>query len=303
MKTKVLALIEALEKDNPGAEAVSLYQNGETLLTHRFVPYKERQIYSHTKSFVATLAGIAIDEGKLSLDQKIAELFPEYEHVVTDSEVKNITLEHLLTMSSGFGGSFLMGAKRRNGEGMPDYMAYMLSKPLKYRSGTKFCYSNADTHLVSRAVEKAVGEPLQKYAYRKLFSPLGIGMPNWATDPDGVPFGGSGLYLDIEDMMKLGILYLNGGKWQEEQIVSSDWVKQASSAHISTGYGGEWSNSYGYQFWIVDSREGVYRADGAYGQYSIVFPEENAVLSTQCSEYNNTEKFALMLREYVVDNI
>ena len=72
MKTKVLALIEALEKDNPGAEAVSLYQNGETLLTHRFVPYKERQIYSHTKSFVATLAGIAIDESTHPTDADLA---------------------------------------------------------------------------------------------------------------------------------------------------------------------------------------------------------------------------------------
>ncbi len=303
MKTKVQSLIQAFEKDNPGVEAISLYQNGETVLMHRFVPYKERLIYSHTKSFVSTLAGIAIDEGKLSLDDRVLALFPEYESVITDERVKDIQLRHFLTMSSGFGKAFLMGANRRKGEGMPDYTAYLLSKPLAYESGTKFCYSNGDTHMVSRMVERAVGEPLLKYAYRKLFLPLDMGVPAWATDPDGTPFGGSGMYLDINEMMKLGILYLNGGKWNGVSVVSEDWVKQASSTHISTGYGGKWSNSYGYQFWIVDSREGVYRADGAYGQYSIVFPDENAVLATQCSEYNNTEKFAQMLRDYVVDNI
>ncbi len=300
MKTKTLALIEALEKDNPGVEAVSLYQNGEMLIEHRFVPYKERLIYSHTKSFVSTLAGIAIDEGKLSLDDKIIDLFPEYATVVTDDRVKDVKLRHFLTMSSGFGGAFLMSANRRKGEGMPDYIGYMLSKPLAYDSGTKFCYSNGDTHMASCMVERAVGEPLMKYAYNKLFSKLEIGVPAWECDPDGIPFGGSGLYLDINNMMKLGILYLNNGKWNGEQIVSEDWVKQASSNQMVTDYGGLWSGAYGYQFWIIESREGVYRADGAYGQYSIVFPDENAVLATQCSEYNNTEKFAKMLREIVL---
>ncbi len=301
MKTKAEAFIEALKNDNPGVEAVALYQNGEILSEHCFVPKKERLIYSHTKSFVSTLAGIAIDEGRLSLDDKIIDLFPEYASIVTDERVNNIKLRHFLMMSSGFGGAFLMSANRRKGEGMPDYMGYLLSKPLQYESGEKFCYSNGDTHMVSCMIQRAVGEPLMKYAYRKLFSKLDMGVPAWETDPDGVPFGGSGLYLDINNMMKLGILYLNKGKWNGEQIVSEEWVKTASSKHIPTGYGGLWSGSYGYQFWIIESKKGVYRADGAYGQYSIVFPDENAVLATQCSEYNNTEKFAQMLRKYVLE--
>ncbi len=298
MKTKTLALIEALEKENTGVEAISLYQNGEIVIEHRFVPYKERLIYSHTKSFVSTLAGIAIDEGKLSLDDKMIDLFPEYASVVTDERVKDINLRHFLTMSSGFGGAFLMSANRRKGEGMPDYIAYMLSKPLAYDSGKKFCYSNGDTHMVCCMVERAVGEPLMKYAYDKLFSKLEIGVPAWECDPDGTPFGGSGLYLNINNMMKLGILYLNNGKWNGEQIVSEAWVREASSNQISTNYGGDWSSGYGYQFWVCND---TYRADGAYGQYSIVIPDENAVLAVQSSEYNELGKFVEMLRAIVLD--
>lgn len=301
MKTKTQEFINALEKENMGVEAVTLYQNGEITVNHRFVPHKDRLIYSHTKSYVSTLAGIAIDEGKISLDDKIIDLFPEYSSVVIDERVKNINLRHFLTMSSGFGGAFLMSANRRKGEGFPDYMEYLLSKPLQYDSGTRFCYSNGDTHMVCRMVERAVGEPLMKYACNKLFSKLDIGVPAWECDPDGTPFGGSGLYLSIENMMKLGILYLNKGKWNGEQVVSESWVKNASSNQISTNYGGQWSGSYGYQFWIIDSRNGAYRADGAYGQYSIVLPDENAVLATQCSEYNDVEKFSLMIRKYVID--
>lgn len=296
MKIKTLALIEALEKENTGVEAISLYQNGEIVIDHRFVPYKERLIYSHTKSFVSTLAGIAIDEGKLSLDDKMIDLFPEYASVVTDERVKDIKLRHFLTMSSGFGGAFLMSSNRRKGEGMPDYIAYMLSKPLVNDPGTKFHYSNGDTHMVCRMIERAVGEPLMKYAYNKLFSKLDIGVPAWECDPDGIPFGGSGLYLNINNMMKLGILYLNNGKWNGEQIVSEAWVKDASSAHINTNYNDDWSNNYGYQFWMCGD---TYRADGAYGQYSIVIPDENAVLAVQSSEYNDVGKFIKLLREYI----
>ena len=108
MKELVQNLISDLEKDNPGAEAVALYQNGETVLSKHFTPDRPRLIYSHTKSFVSTLAGMAIDEGKLTLDTTLCSLLPEYDRIITDEGVKTITLRHLLTMSSGFGGAFFI---------------------------------------------------------------------------------------------------------------------------------------------------------------------------------------------------
>lgn len=300
MKNRVETFIFALEQDNPGCEAVALYQNGELVIEHHFVPTVPRAIYSHTKSFISTAAGMAIDEGKLHLDDKILDLFPEYAPVVTDERVKSITLRHFLTMSSGFGGAFLMGAQRRKGEGYPDYISYLLSKPLKFAPGERFVYSNGDTHMAACMVQRAVGEPLVQYIYRKLFSKLDIGFPGWETDPSGTVFGGTGLYLSITDMMKLGILYLNDGVWNGERLLSHNWVKAAGSKQISTGHPEDWHKDYGYQFWLVGQKEGAFRADGAYGQYSIILPEHNAVVATQCSEQNDTHKFSQMLIHHVI---
>ncbi|MBO7157836.1 MAG: serine hydrolase, partial [Clostridia bacterium] len=214
--------------------------------------------------------------------------------------VKTITLRHLLTMSSGFGGAFLMGVNRRPGEGMPDYVGYMLAKKLVYAPGEKFVYSNADTHLAGCMVEKAVGETLLRYAYRKLFAPLGIGYPAWETDPAGTAFGGSGLYLRNEEMMRLGILYLQEGVWNGERLLSREWVKQAGAQQIATGIADPWSSGYGYQFWMIPQRENAFRADGAYGQYSLVFPKENAVVGIQCCEENDLARFGAMLRRHLL---
>ncbi len=300
MKAKTEALIDALTKDNPGVEAVALYQNGEMQLVHRFAPAGPRLIYSHTKSFVSTAAGIAIDEGYLTLDTRVIDLFPDYEEFITDENVKNITLKNFLTMSSGFGPSLLMSSNRRKGEGYPDYVKYMLSREMKTPSGEKFAYSNGDTHMAGCMVQRAVGKPLLQYCYEKLFSKLDMGFPAWETDPDGTAFGGSGLYLDITEMMKLGILYLNKGKWNGEQVLSENYVAEAGKKHIDTGHPDNWSSGYGFQFWVVGERENSFRADGMYGQFSIVLPEENAVLATQCNERNDVARFTEILRKYTI---
>ena len=295
MQEKVTQLIELFQADNPGCEAIALYQNGEMIIDHRFEKRPPRLIYSHTKSFISTLCGMVIDAGKLSLDDKLVDFFPEYDDKIIDPQVREIKLRHLLTMSSGFGKAFLMSGDRRSGEGFPDYPKYMLSKEMKYAPGKKFVYSNADTHMAGCMAERALGKSLYVYACENLFTKLGIGYPMWEMCPKGTAFGGSGLHLDILDMMKLGILYLNQGVWDGQQILSSDWVKQAGRKQISTGEQDPWSSGYGYQFWTVDERTGAYRADGAYGQLSIVLPDANAVLATQCSEYNDMDKFFNLL--------
>lgn len=300
MLNKVNRLIEALNKDNTGVEAVALWQDGELKLLHRYVPARPRLIYSHTKSFISTAAGIAIDEGLLTLDTKVCELFPDYASIITDERVNNITLRHFLTMSSGFGGAFLMSANRRKLEGYPDYIAYMLAKELKYDSGERFVYSNADTHLAGCMVQRACKKPLLQYCCEKIFIPLDMGFPAWETAPDGTAFGGSGLYLDITEMLKLGVLYLNKGIYNGKRVVSEKWVEEAGCKQIDTGHEAPWNSGYGYQFWTVGQRENSFRADGAYGQYSIVLPEENAVLAVQSSEKNDVAKFTEMLIEHTI---
>lgn len=299
MLQRVQALVSALQADNTGVEAVMLYQDGEILFSHRFVPQKERLIYSHTKSFIATAAGMAIDEGKLSLSDRLADLLPEYQSVITDERVREITLRDLLTMSSGFGGAFLMGDNRRKGEGMPDYRAYMLSKPLVYTPGERFVYSNADSHLAGCMVEQAVGERLSIYLYRKLFAKLDMGCPGWEAAPQGTVFGGTGLYLNLENMIKLGILYVEDGVWQGERLLSHDWVTEAGKRQIATGAEGLWGSGYGYQFWTIGQQKGAFRADGAYGQFSLILPEKRAVVGIQSSEQNDTARLTNLILEHI----
>lgn len=301
MINKVEALIEALNRENTGIESVALWQDSEMKLVHRFVPAGPRLIYSHTKSFISTAAGIAIDEGLLTLDTTVYELFPDYADIITDDRVKNITLRHFLTMSSGFGGAFLMGANRRKLEGYPDYIGYMLSKKLVYEPGERFIYSNADTHLAGCMVQRACKMPLLQYCCDKIFTPLDMGFPAWETDPNGTAFGGSGLYLDITEMMKLGILYLNKGIYNGKRVVSEKWVELAGNRQISTGHEAPWHSGYGFQFWTVGQRENAFRADGAYGQFSIVLPDENAVLAIQSCEQNDVAKFIEILLKTVIE--
>ncbi len=300
MKNRVEEFIVALTEANCGVEGVCLYQNGEITVNHRFVPPCERLIYSHTKSFISTAAGFAVDEGKLQLHSRLVDLFPEYTHLITDERVKKITLQNLLTMSSGFGGSFLMHENRRKGEGFPDYLAYMLAKPLVNTPGEQFTYSNADTHMVGCMVERAVGEPLITYLYRKLFLPLGIGYPAWESDPKGTVFGGSGLYLTLEDMAKLGVLYLQDGVWQGQRLLSHQWVTMAGAKQIDTGVDNLWGSGYGFQFWTIGQQEGAFRADGAYGQFSLILPQNNAVVGIQSSEQSDTGKTVSLILEHLI---
>ena len=299
MEQKIKAFIECMKKDNPGIEAVALADAEEVLLEHHFVQVHSRNIYSHTKSFMSTAAGIALKEGALTLEDPLVKYFPEKVPDVHQKLLREIRFSHLLTMSSGFGQAYLMIEDRRNGVGLPDYLEYMLSRPVIKRPGTEFDYSTGDSHLAGLMLAKAVGMRLDVYLYEKLFRPLGIGYPIWECDPQGNVNGGSGLFLNITDMMKLGQLYLADGVWKGERLLSHLWVKEATRKQIDTNGGDSWNCGYGYQFWMMPQK-GAYRADGAYGQISFILPEQGYVVAIQCSEYGNFEKVKQAINEIVL---
>lgn len=300
MEQRIKKFIEFMEKDNPGIEAVAYGDKDKVLLEHHFVKLQSRNIYSHTKSFMSTAVGIALEEGALTLEDPLVKYFPEKVPDVHQKWLREIRLRHLLTMSSGFGKPYLMIDGRRQGEGFPDYLEYMLSRPVLKKPGTEFDYSTADSHLAGLMLSKAVGKNLGVYLYEKLFRPLEIGYPVWECDPQGNPNGGSGLHLSITDMMKLGQLYLADGVWKGERLLSSLWIKEATRKQIETNGGDSWNCGYGYQFWMMPQRY-AYRADGAYGQITVVLPEQGYVVAVQCSEYGDFERVKQALNEIVLD--
>lgn len=282
-------------------EGIIAADEKKVLFRHHFIPEQARNIYSHTKSYMSTAAGIAISQGIISLDTKLADLFPEYVPEQAEPRLLKITFKNLLTMSSGFGHPYLMGDDRRQGKGVPDYISYMMELPMKYEPGERFVYSTADSILAGRMIEQAAGQRLGEYLYHHVFSKLGQGWPMWENDPMGHPIGGGGMFMTLTDMMKLGQLYLADGVWNGERIVDSSWIKEATTKQIDTVPVPDkeiWWCGYGYQFWLSPYPK-AYRADGLYGQVTTVLPEKGLLIAVQCPENGDFDKVKQALHEYV----
>ncbi len=279
--------VKYVEDKGIDMEGIAIADEKKIICSHRFTPEYPRNIYSHTKSYMATAVGIAIDEGKLSLDDKLVDYFPECLPKEYDPGVEKITLRNLLMMASGFNKEYLMSADRRAGIGSDDYIGYMLSQKIEVEPGSRFMYSSADSILAGRMLEKAIGQGMGDFLYQRVFSKLGQGWPIWEHDRFGHAIGCGGLYMTLSDQLKLGQLYLNGGVWNGERIVSEKWVKEATSNLIDTvSRSGVWYCGYGYQFWMMPYKN-AYRADGAHGQITIVFPDQGLIVSFQCPEYGD----------------
>lgn len=296
---------EARETGLP-LEAIAVGDESKVIFEHHFVPDRPRNIYSHTKSFMSTAAGIAIAEGKLSLENRPADFFEDKLPSNPSPRLLSIRLKELLTMSSGFGKGLLMGADRRAGTGVPDYVSYLFSQEVIEEPGARFHYSTGDSILAGRMVEEAAGMRLSEYLYRRIFAPMEIGFPIWENDPMGHPIGGGGMFLKLTDMMKLGQLYLAGGVWKGQRLVEESWIREATKEQIKTDQDPQnpdiWRCGYGYQFWLSPYPDS-YRADGAFGQITTVLPRAGLVVSIQCPETGDFERVKQALHESVLDKL
>ena len=286
IKKLVADFARRVDAENLPCEAVTVYQGDKYVVGHRWVEDRPRNIYSHTKSFTSTAVGLAIGDGLLSLDDKPAEFFPEALPDEPAPEWAEVRLRHMLTMGSGIGESLLMEDDRRKGVGSPDYVQFVFSHSFQYAPGTHFHYSNGNTYLAGRMVEKATGKDLSAYLTERIFAPLGIPEPRWERCPKMHAFGAGGMWLRTDDMLKLGRLYLKDGKWNGIRLLDPSWIAMATTKKLDTPpfeNGTGLSCGYGYQFWMCPY-PGAYRADGKYTQYTVVLPEADAVIGVQCSE-------------------
>ncbi len=234
-------------------------------------------VQSVTKSVLSILIGIAIDEGYLRLDQKLSEIFPEAFDENTDSQAADITVRDVLTKTEGFAetgpGDFKVSGAAPRKERM---WRWMINRRVAYRRGTHFRYDGIGSDLLAVVLSKAIKQDAGEFAKRKLFDPLGIANYTWYADSEGYLHGESGLHLTARDMAKIGILYLQRGRWGDTQIVSADYVQDSTTRHND---GGPPVNAgYGYQWWI--SKNGnVFFASGKMSQFISVTPNRNLVLA------------------------
>jgi CubicO group peptidase (beta-lactamase class C family) len=230
------------------------------------------QLYSLSKSFTSTAVGLAIAEGKLSVDDEVLKFFPEEAPEKPGNNLKAMRVSDLLRMSTG------QQTEPRRTPDQP-WTKTFLAHSVPFKPGTHFLYNTSATYMLSAIVQKATGKTLLDYLRPRLFEPLGIEHPTWEMSPQGISTGGYGLSIRTKDIASFGQLYLQKGKWLGKQLVPESWIEAATARQTSNGSNpkSDWDQGYGYQFWR--SRNGAYRGDGAFGQYCIVLPEQDAVIA------------------------
>ena len=306
--------LQAVSDSTEVLHSVMVLQHGKILEEKFFVPDTAHILNSVSKTFTSTAVGFAISEGLLSLDDKIVDLFPESVPENASDTLKRVTVRHLLTMNSGHG-TDPTGATRR-GDG--DWIRGFMEWPLEYEPGTCYCYNSLATYVLSAAVQKVTGQKVVDYLDTRLWQPLGIGNPKWLESPAGINTGGWGLYLKTEDLARMGLCLLGGGKFAGKQVIPAGWVAEMSAKQVTCVNAGmnerqlqeiqsnpehpayaayqpennDWIQGYGYQMWRC--RHGAFRADGANGQYIIVIPDKDAVVVTTAHIRNMQQELNLI---------
>jgi CubicO group peptidase (beta-lactamase class C family) len=275
----ILDFVEAAEKQRPDdLHSIIIRRQGKKIAEGYWAPYNEEsnhRLFSLSKSFTSTAIGIAQEEGLLSIYDPVISFFPESLPDSISPNLKAMRIKDLLRMSTGHdqdATGALRGAETK-------WVEAFLSLGVEHKPGTHFVYNSAATFMLSAIIQKVTGETLQEYLTPRLFEPLGITNPKWDLNPDGINVGGWGLNIRTKDIASFGQLYLQKGLWNGERLISEAWVEEATSLQTSNGSNPnvDWDQGYGYQFW--QCRHGIYRGDGAFGQYCIVMPEQEVVVA------------------------
>ena len=247
-------LKDLIEDPDSNLHSFLLIRNGYIIVEYYAPCYSKdtlNNLHSATKSFTGTLTGIAVRKRLFQVDDKVLSFFPDESFQYTDEYKKEMTIEHLLTMSSGLNWSEnrVFIREINNGNEMveqKDWGHYILDQKMLTEPGVSFNYNSGNSHLLNVILSKKIKGSVQEFAEDNLFNPLGIKNYYWAEDPKGIPVGGAGLCLTSRDMAKLGYLYLNNGEWEGKRLLSKEWVNKAATDY----YPDDDRYDYGYQFWI-----------------------------------------------------
>ncbi len=276
----ILAFLDALD-ERPDIEMHSLMvvRHGQVAAEGWWAPYsagRPHLLYSLSKSFTSTAAAFAQAEGLLDLDDAVVQHFGEFAEEITDPRTRSVKIRHVAAMASGHTREMLPEALGRDRD--EPVRGFLLIPPDR-EPGTVFAYSQPCTYTLASIIQRNAGMPLTRYLRPRLLDPLGIGHVGWHTFPPGREQGFSGLHARTEDIAKLGLLYLQRGRWEGTQLIDERWVAEATSQQVANPDepNPDWRQGYGFQFWMA--RHG-YRGDGAFGQFCVILPEQDTVIAT-----------------------
>jgi CubicO group peptidase (beta-lactamase class C family) len=276
MDSELLAqMIEQIQSEQVNLHSMIIIRHGYIVAEAYFQPNeanRSREIYSITKSVLSALVGIAIEQGSIdSVDHKVLDYFPDVA-ANKDARKQAITIEHLLTMSSGFEWSDdINNGQMANQSG--DWSKYVLDQPMTATPGEQFTYNSGTPTVLSAILQKATRKSPLEFAQTNLFGPLGITDFYWATTPSGLEIGGWGIQMTPRDLAKFGYLYLRGGLWEGKQVIPASWVKASLEKHIDPKMEGEKRSGYGYLWWLQTHE--VKAAHGLGGQYILLLPAQD----------------------------
>ena len=261
-----------------GVLGVKISQGGEVIAHKTWDEECRRNVYSASKSVTSCAVGFAVQEGLLSLEERLVDAFAQDLPETVSENLERATVRDLLTMCLGQARGELMGAQRPLYQER-DWVKLALSFPFTDAPNTKFVYNNVGPYLAGMLVQRRSGCDLVSYLTPRLFEHLGITRPTWETDPLGHTFGAGGLFLTLSELHTFGQFYLQNGRWKGRQLLDPAWVKPSTSQQAENGASG-----YGHLFW--GGEKGTFRADGKYGQLSILCREKDAVITVvaECRE-------------------
>lgn len=296
----ILDFVNAVEQSKNEFHSFMLLRHGKVIAESWWNPYRpdlKHTMYSCSKSFTATAIGFCVAEKRLTVNAKVIAFFPNDLPDTVSANLATMEIKDLLSMSAGQ-------------EPEPNYVPArdtnwvrgFLAAPVVHQPGTKFLYNSMATYMLSAIVTKVTGLPVIDYLRPRLFDPLGITDIDWETDPRGVNTGGWGLRIRTEDLAKFGQLFLQKGNWKGTQILPASWIEEASTKKIMQNpnataeqlASNDWMQGYCYQMWRC--RNNAYRGDGAFGQYIIVMPDQDAVISITSETTNMQDELNLIFK-------
>ena len=293
--------IEACERELDALHGFVIVRHGRTIAEGSWRPFdtltKPHMLYSHSKSFTSTAIGFLVDDGRLDLDARVVDLFPDKAPGAPSDDLKSLRVRDLLTMNVGADDT---GPSAADPGG--DWERQFLSAAFAAKPGMRFRYDSQATYMLSAIVRRTSGKDLMEFLKERLFDKIGIGPVTSSASPGGVSCGGWGMYMTTRDIARFGQFLLQGGVWNGERILSREWVALATSRQTWSGGSGlqaeadasasDWAQGYGFQLWRC--RNGAFRADGANGQFTIVLPEQDAVVSIQAGLGNMQKELNLV---------
>lgn len=278
---QILTYIENLERSNTEMHGIMIMRHGKICAEGWWAPFApnlRHGLQSHTKTYAATAVGIAYTEGVLKLDERLIDIFPNESPENPSENLKLLTVRDVLCMGCGMDTMPF---------GTEDWIREFMNTPVNHKPGTAFMYNSTGSSMLGAIVRAKTGEGLQEYLTKRLFNKIGIDPDNirWYCMPDGMEMGGGGMLATTEDNLRLMKLYADGGVWEGERILAEDYVKLAISKQndsaTESANNPEASDNflgYGFQLWMCKP-EGVYRADGAMGQFTIVVPDKDMIIA------------------------